>query len=353
MSAVTAMHGKDERTSWGQRFEVAVILWLNRFFPPPGITVHTEDAARKARTELEQDDFTRGQQGAEWLAKWTSFEHRVVLDLGCGQGFKTTGYAASAKDIRLVVGVDVDAKALETARECSRRRRIKRVTFVMADAGALPLKDRSIDIVTSMNAFEHVPQPQAALQEAGRVLRDQGILWLQFFPLFYSRFGAHLWDYLHVPWAHVWASPRAVTEAYRTIIETQTPRLLREFAGQYDEQDIKSFLTVQIKQFMTLNRLTPRTFYRAVAATGGWRILHFSFFGTSRLERLLAYCPGLDRVSVWGIDCLLRRDRGDAVSVGALIRFRWREDLKRVRVKLAVLGGKWGLTCATEARSAR
>lgn len=143
-----------------------------------------------------------------------------------------------------------------------------------------------------------MPRPQAALLEAARVLKDQGILFLNFFPLYYSRFDSHLWDYLRLPWVQTWASPEAVAAAYAQIVEGEAPRLLREFAGRYDERDIKSHVAAQIEQFMTLNRLTPRGFYRAVAASGGWRILQFRLIETPRVERLLAYCPGLDRFTV-------------------------------------------------------
>lgn len=182
-----------------------------------------------------------------------------------------------------------------------------------------------MDIVFSVNAFEHIPRPQAALGEAARVLKDGGWLWLQFFPLFYSRYGSHLWDYLCIPWVHVWASPGAVVGAYRKIVETETPRFLREFAGQYADEDIREFLAFQLHQFTTLNRLTPRGFYRAVAATGGWQLLDFCFHQTPRFERLLAFCPGLDRFVVWGIACVLRRDPRAVIKRQTLLRFCWRQ----------------------------
>jgi hypothetical protein len=119
-----------------------------------------------------------------------------------------------------------------------------------------------------------------------------------------------------------------VTEAYRRIIEAETPRLLRAFAGQYDAEDIRQYVAGQIDVFMTLNKLTPRAFYRAVAASGGWRILRFSFVATSVPGRLLAYVPWVDRFAVWGISCVLQRD-GDAVlDPGAFLRLRCHQDLQ-------------------------
>lgn len=328
------MTGVEQRPSWWQRCEITTIAWLNRFFPLPRVTPHTEEVAKKPRTELEEEEFAIGREAFAFLGKWTHFKHSVVLDLACGQGIKTTSYAALDPEVGLVVGIDIDAKALQTASEFSRRRGVPRVTFVIADAGALPFKDQSVDIVITENAFEHVPRPQVAIQEAARVLKEEGILSLRFFPLYYSRYGAHLWDYLRVPWVHVWASPEAVAAVYRKIIEAETGRLLRKFTGKYDEKDIKTYLAFQIKQFTTLNKLTPRGFYRAITATRGWRILHFAFIKTSKLERLLAYCPGLDRFTVWGIHCVLQRDSRSKISPRAFTRWRRRQDVGRVRQKL-------------------
>lgn len=126
----------------------------------------------------------------------------------------------------------------------------------------------------------------------------------------------------------MWASPEAVTAAYRRLVEAETPRFLREFAGQYDEGDVTEFLAFQVRQFLTLNKLTPRGFYRALAGTGGWCVLDFSFHQTSRLERMLALCPGLDRFAVWGIACVLRRDRDAVLSAEVFRRHRRRQDLR-------------------------
>lgn len=40
----------------------------------------------------------------------------------------------------------------------------------------LPYADRSFDVVIVSNALHIVPQPEKALQEIGRVLKDDGVL---------------------------------------------------------------------------------------------------------------------------------------------------------------------------------
>ena len=83
-----------------------------------------------------------------------------VLDLGCG-----TGHSFELLAPRETVGVDVDARSLAgQARET-----------VAADMRSLPFADASFDGIACMHAIEHVPDADAVLREAARVLRDDGV----------------------------------------------------------------------------------------------------------------------------------------------------------------------------------
>lgn len=323
---------------------VGLILRLNRFFRPPRFTLPTEEAARMPREKLQEEEYRRFSEEFIALRGLRSMTDAVVLDLGCGSGIKTTSLAATLPEVRQVLGIDVNKPGILQGRDFSQARRIERVTFLLADAGALPFKDHSIDLVVSENAFEHIPDPEATLREIARILTRHGILCLRFFPMYYSRYGSHLWDYLCVPWVHVLASTKAVAEAYHRIIEAETPRLLRTFDGQYDAEDIRQYVAGQIDVFTTLNKLTPRGFCGAVAASGSWRILKFSFIETSALGRLLAYIPWVDRFVVWGISCVLQRDGDAALSPRAFLLQQWRQDLRgatrRIVTCVKAMGGR-------------
>ena len=95
---------------------------------------------------------------------------RDVLDAGCGVGY---GAALLAADARTVIGVDIDASAIEYAR---RRYGAPNVTFRVGDVTALDLEDDSVDVVCAFEAIEHVRGPERFLSETRRVLRDGGLL---------------------------------------------------------------------------------------------------------------------------------------------------------------------------------
>jgi len=93
-----------------------------------------------------------------------------LLDLGCSDGVFTRmlGEAVGLAPPRL--GGDFDAVALRAARAARAHRGLVRL-----DAGALPLRTGSFDLVLANGVLAHLrPDPDAALREVHRVLRRGG-----------------------------------------------------------------------------------------------------------------------------------------------------------------------------------
>lgn len=96
-----------------------------------------------------------------------------VLEVGCGPG-PVSRTLASWPGVGEVVGLDPSPLFLAKARELADG--IANVSFVEGDARALPLADRSFDVVLFHTTLCHVPEPETALAEASRVLRPGGRL---------------------------------------------------------------------------------------------------------------------------------------------------------------------------------
>ena len=88
-----------------------------------------------------------------------------VLELGVGTGVNLPLYSADAQ----VVALDASREMLDHAR---RREARTGVRLVQADAQNLPFADGAFDVVTGSLLFCSVQDPDSALTEAHRVIRD-------------------------------------------------------------------------------------------------------------------------------------------------------------------------------------
>lgn len=95
-----------------------------------------------------------------------------VLDLGCGTGYFSAWLARRGAR---VTGVDLSPEQLRTARRCQDEFDVH-FDLVEADAEALPLVDRSFDLVVSEHGVGVWCRPDAWVAEAARVLRPGGRL---------------------------------------------------------------------------------------------------------------------------------------------------------------------------------
>lgn len=92
----------------------------------------------------------------------------VVLEAGCGEGYGADLLAAVAAR---VLALDHDAAAAVHV-----HRRYRRVDVARTDLVALPVRDRSCDVVVSLQVIEHLWEQQRFLRECRRVLRPGGAL---------------------------------------------------------------------------------------------------------------------------------------------------------------------------------
>jgi SAM-dependent methyltransferase len=157
---------------------------------------------------------------------------RTVLELGCWDGMvlaalRERGYAA--------FGADCDADAFD------RRARQAGARLVQCDAAALGVAVDSVDLVYSFAAFEHFADPGGVLDEAWRVLRRGGYLYLLFGPVYTSPYGLHAYRDIPVPYCqYLLAEPELKAWAAGAGLETDWPYVngvtVTEYRQLFDRQ---------------------------------------------------------------------------------------------------------------------
>jgi len=130
-------------------------------------------------------------------------EGKAVLELATGPGMIAKHIASAAKN---VVATDFSPNMIETAKkDCVPQN----VTFEVADATSLPYADKAFDLVVIANALHIIPEPQKALAQIKRVLKDDGLLIAPNFIL--RKSGAkNLWQKIlalvGIKFAHEWTA---------------------------------------------------------------------------------------------------------------------------------------------------
>ncbi len=94
----------------------------------------------------------------------------TLVDVGCGTGLSTEQLAAHAQE---VIGIDANVRMLSIAKK--KTNHVMR--FMEGNSEALPLSSHCADGIIVSQAF-HWMEPQATLQEFGRVLKADGALFV-------------------------------------------------------------------------------------------------------------------------------------------------------------------------------
>ncbi len=106
--------------------------------------------------------------------------HDRILNLGCGIGLDSIYLVRVAHQTPLVIGLDVVPSVLRDASLWAQHHlRVEEhsaLFWVCGDALALPFRDQSFRAVSMNGVFNLFEDKRTLLQEAARVLRDDGVL---------------------------------------------------------------------------------------------------------------------------------------------------------------------------------
>ncbi len=163
--------------------------WDNFKLPGIGVPLQTsghaiDDRTQPAAMNISPLEFTGeryvptepGEIRLEHLHRYAWSRHLVVdkdvLDLASGEGYGSQMLAEAGA--RSVIGVDLSVEAVTHAQHVYGS--VPGLRFVHGDAAAVPLPDRSVDVVVSFETLEHHDRHEEMLSEIRRVLRPHGVL---------------------------------------------------------------------------------------------------------------------------------------------------------------------------------
>ena len=202
---------------------------------------------RRGRSRL--DFFKYQLEGArgslDEIEKYLDPEGKEILDVGCGSGGNSVYFALNGFKVTAVDNQSYDDEVLKSAIAAAEDKGVK-IEFCFADAHCLPFKPASFHVVRLDSVLEHLNKPEVAVMECKRVLKAGGYLFVNF-PLFFSSFGGHTFDYIKVPWLHL----------LPTSWVCKILRCLKSKPG---------FITTKYveKLYMSLNRMTRKNYKKII-----------------------------------------------------------------------------------------
>lgn len=145
----------------------------------------------------------RGKERADYLLKLLPKNIESTLELGCWDGMVSYHLMKKGKK---VIGIDnrtegFDSRALKD-----------KVNLIQMDASDLKMKDNTLDLVFSYDAFEHFSNPEQVMSEIYRVVKPNGYIYLEFGPLFMSPMGLHAYRQITVPYCQFLFSENTLVE---------------------------------------------------------------------------------------------------------------------------------------------
>ena len=96
--------------------------------------------------------------------------HKTVLELATGTGL------IAKHIVNVAAHIEATDASAEMIAEAKRDNRSAKLHFSVQDMFRLPYAEESFDVVIVSNALHIVPQPEKALAEIRRVLKDDGVL---------------------------------------------------------------------------------------------------------------------------------------------------------------------------------
>jgi ubiquinone/menaquinone biosynthesis C-methylase UbiE len=179
------------------------------------------------------------------------FEEKNVLDVGCGLGANLVHICdLGAKS---VTGLDLSldqARCTQKMMEIHHPELAGKIRFVAADAAWMPFADSYFDALVAADTFEHIDNLEPALAECARVLKPGGYLYA-YFPPFFAPWGAHMVNWIRLPWCQIFFSEQTILNVARKLeannksINSQLPQETRLDLGSGNIIPFVSHLTIQ------------------------------------------------------------------------------------------------------------
>jgi SAM-dependent methyltransferase len=171
---------------------------------------------------------------------------KTILDFGCGTGACSIELAQGGA--KRVIGLDIRPSVLDAARRSAEAAGVSSICEFVESV------DEVVDVIVSIDAFEHFEDPAAILSTMDRLLEDDGVVLLSFGPTWYHPHGGHLFSIF--PWSHLVFSETAQIR-WRSDFKHDGATRFSEVEGGLNMMTIERFLKLVEKSPFEMGLFRP------------------------------------------------------------------------------------------------
>ena len=161
---------------------------------------------------------------------WDKLRDKVVLDFGCGAGSEAIEIAR--RGARKVIGLDLRPALLDEARRGAEAAGVGGICAFRTHC------DEKVDVIITIDTFEHFHDPAGALEAMSGLLRPGGRVLVSFGSPWYHPLGGHLFSVF--PWAHLLFTEKALLR-WRSDFKTDRATRFHEVEGGLNQMTVGRF----------------------------------------------------------------------------------------------------------------
>jgi len=204
---------------WGDELGYRLLCWLKPGERSEGGAVTNASYVRRIKQAI-------GDSG------WDELKDKSIIDFGCGTGAGSIELAQQGA--RKVIGLDIRPEQLGLARTSAEEAGVvERCRFTDA-------VNEPVDVIVSVDAFEHFEQPDEILRRMDELLRPGGFVLVSFGPTWFHPAGGHLFSIF--PWSHLIFSENALIK-WRANFKNDGATRFSEVSGGLNRISIRKFVT--------------------------------------------------------------------------------------------------------------
>lgn len=177
---------------------------------------------------------------------WRDLANKTVLDFGCEGGIEAIDMAQHG--VRRVIGLDIREEPLAAARMAAKKAGVENCCVFTTQT------DEKVDVVVSLDAFEHFADPGAMLTVMRRLLKDDGYVLACFGPTWYHPLGGH--GFSIFPWSHLVFSESVLMRWYREDSGRPAYRF-EEVAGGLNQLTMRRFKKIVAQSDFEFETIEP------------------------------------------------------------------------------------------------